>query len=69
MDEMKKIKTALISVFYKDGLEEILRLLNADGVRFLSTGGTRSFIESLGYECDAVEGLTGYPSILGGRVK
>ena len=69
MDEMKKIKTALISVFYKDGLEEILRLLNADGVRFLSTGGTRSFIESLGYECDAVEDLTGYPSILGGRVK
>ena len=69
MDEMIKIKTALISVFYKDGLEEILRRLNADGVRFLSTGGTRSFIESLGYECDAVEDLTGYPSILGGRVK
>ncbi len=69
MSDNKKIKTALISVFYKDGLEEILSLLNADGVKFLSTGGTRSFIESLGYSCDAVEDLTGYPSILGGRVK
>lgn len=69
MSDNKRIKTALISVFYKDGLEEILSLLNADGVKFLSTGGTRSFIESLGYECDAVEDLTGYPSILGGRVK
>lgn len=69
MSDNKKIKTALISVFYKDGLDEILSLLNADGVKFLSTGGTRSFIEGLGYECDAVEDLTGYPSILGGRVK
>lgn len=69
MSDVKKIKTALISVFYKDGLEEILSLLNADGVKFLSTGGTKSFIESLGYKCDAVEDLTGYPSILGGRVK
>ena len=69
MSENKKIKTALISVFYKDGLEEILSLLHNDGVKFLSTGGTRSFIESLGYECEAVEDLTGYPSILGGRVK
>ncbi len=69
MSDNKRIKTALISVFYKDGLEEILSLLHADGVKFLSTGGTRSFIESLGYECDAVEDLTGYPSILGGRVK
>jgi len=69
MSDNKKIKTALISVFYKDGLEEILSLLNAGGVKFLSTGGTRSFIEGLGYECDAVEDLTGYPSILGGRVK
>ncbi|MDE7386264.1 MAG: bifunctional phosphoribosylaminoimidazolecarboxamide formyltransferase/IMP cyclohydrolase [Muribaculaceae bacterium] len=67
--EVKKIKTALVSVFHKDGLDEILAMLHKDGVRFLSTGGTRSFIESLGYECDAVEDLTGYPSILGGRVK
>lgn len=69
MDNCKQIKTALISVFYKDGLEDILRLLHNDGVQFLSTGGTRSFIESLGYPCSAVEDLTGYPSILGGRVK
>ena len=67
--EVKKIKTALVSVFHKDGLDEILAMLHKDGVKFLSTGGTRSFIESLGYECDAVEDLTGYPSILGGRVK
>lgn len=67
--EIKKIKTALVSVFYKDGLDEILAMLHADGVKFLSTGGTRSFIESLGYPCEAVEDLTGYPSILGGRVK
>lgn len=69
MTDIKDIKTALISVFHKDGLDEILRILNANGVRFLSTGGTRSFIESQGYECDAVEDLTTYPSILGGRVK
>ena len=69
MAELKKIKSALISVFYKDGLDKILELLAADGVKFLSTGGTRAFIESLGYECAAVEDLTGYPSILGGRVK
>lgn len=69
MADVKKIKTALISVFHKDGLDEILSLLNKDGVKFLSTGGTKTFIESLGYACDAVEDLTGYPSILGGRVK
>lgn len=69
MADVKKINTALISVFHKDGLDEILKMLNADGVKFLSTGGTKSFIESLGYDCQAVEDLTGYPSILGGRVK
>lgn len=69
MSDIKKIKTALVSVYHKDGLDEILSLLHKDGVKFLSTGGTRSFIEGLGYECDAVEDLTGYPSILGGRVK
>ena len=63
------IKTALISVFHKDGLEEILAKLNEAGVKLLSTGGTQSFIESLGYECHKVEDLTTYPSILGGRVK
>ncbi len=69
MSESKKIKTALVSVFHKDGLDAIIRRLAEDGVEFLSTGGTRHFIEELGYKCHAVEDLTGYPSILGGRVK
>ena len=69
MAEAKKIKTALISVFHKDGLEELLKKLNEEGVHFLSTGGTQTFIESLGYECQKVEEVTTYPSILGGRVK
>lgn len=65
----KKIKTALVSVFHKDGLDELLAKLNEEGVKFLSTGGTQKFIESLGYECQTVESVTSYPSILGGRVK
>ena len=65
---MKQIKTALVSVFHKDGLDELLKKLNDEDVRFLSTGGTQQFIESLGYECQKVEDLTTYPSILGGRV-
>ncbi|NDW18077.1 bifunctional phosphoribosylaminoimidazolecarboxamide formyltransferase/IMP cyclohydrolase PurH [Dysgonomonas sp. 216] len=65
----KKIKTALVSVYHKDGLDEIINKLASLGVKFISTGGTREFIESLGHECIAVESLTGYPSILGGRVK
>ncbi len=69
MNQNKQIKTALISVYHKDGLDKILKLLNDNGVRFLSTGGTQAFIKEQGYECDAVEDLTGYPSILGGRVK
>jgi phosphoribosylaminoimidazolecarboxamide formyltransferase/IMP cyclohydrolase len=69
MSESKKIKTALVSVFHKDGLDELLKKLNEEGVKFLSTGGTQSFIESLGYKCEKVEDLTTYPSILGGRVK
>ncbi|MDD5862091.1 MAG: IMP cyclohydrolase [Prevotellaceae bacterium] len=69
MAEAKKIKTALISVFHKDGLEELLKKLNEEGVKFLSTGGTQKFIESLGYDCQKVEDVTTYPSILGGRVK
>lgn len=65
----KKIKTALISVYHKDGLEDILERLNKEGVKLLSTGGTQKFIESLGYDCEKVEDITTYPSILGGRVK
>ena len=65
----KQIKTALISVFHKDGLEDLLKKLHEEGVKFLSTGGTKEFIESLGYECQKVEEVTSYPSILGGRVK
>ncbi len=67
--ENKKIKTALVSVFHKDGLDELLAKLNEEGVKFLSTGGTQKFVESLGYECQKVEDVTTYPSILGGRVK
>ena len=69
MSETKKIKTALISVYHKEGLDEIITKLHQEGVEFLSTGGTRQFIESLGFPCKAVEDLTTYPSILGGRVK
>ena len=69
MADSKKIKTALISVFHKDGLYEIIAKLHQNGVKLLSTGGTRKFIEELGYPCEAVEDITTYPSILGGRVK
>ncbi len=69
MSDVRKIKTALISVYHKDGLDDILSMLHAQGVKFLSTGGTQTFIEQLGYPCSAVEDLTSYPSILGGRVK
>lgn len=69
MSSTRKLKTALISVYHKDGLDEILIKLNSLGVKFISTGGTREFIESLGFNCQPVEDLTGYPSILGGRVK
>ena len=57
----KQIKTALISVFHKDGLEDLLKKLDAEGVKFLSTGGTQEFIESLGYPCQKVEDVTSYP--------
>ncbi len=66
---MKKIHSTLISVFYKDGLEPIIKLLNELGVTIYSTGGTQEFIEKLGVKCVPVESLTSYPSILGGRVK
>lgn len=65
----KKIQSALISVFYKDGLEPIVRQLNELGVTIYSTGGTQQFIEKLGLPVVPVESLTTYPSILGGRVK
>jgi phosphoribosylaminoimidazolecarboxamide formyltransferase / IMP cyclohydrolase len=65
----KKIQSALISVFYKDGLENIITQLQKLGVTIYSTGGTQTFIESLGVACIPVEQLTTYPSILGGRVK
>ncbi len=65
----KKIQSALISVFYKDGLEPIVKLLSELGVTIYSTGGTQNFIEKLGAEVVPVENLTTYPSILGGRVK
>ena len=67
--EYKKIKSALISVYYKDGLEDIVRELHKNDVVIYSTGGTYKFIHDLGIEPIAVESLTGYPSILGGRVK
>ena len=69
MSETKRISSALISVFHKDGLDEIISKLHQEGVKLISTGGTQRFIESLGVPCQAVEELTGYPSILGGRVK
>lgn len=69
MSGNKKIKRALISVFHKDGLDAILAKLHAEGVEFLSTGGTQTFIKQQGYPCRKVEDVTTYPSILGGRVK
>ena len=65
----KKIKSALISVFYKDGLEPIVRLLNAQNVTIYSTGGTETFIKNLGIAVTPVESITHFPEILGGRVK
>ncbi|WP_138993534.1 bifunctional phosphoribosylaminoimidazolecarboxamide formyltransferase/IMP cyclohydrolase [Larkinella sp. C7] len=65
----KTIQSALISVYYKDGLEPLVRLLHQNGVLLYSTGGTQTFIEQLGIPVTAVEDITGYPSIFGGRVK
>jgi len=65
----KKIQAALISVFYKDGLEDIILELQKNEVTIYSTGGTQEFIEKMGVACVPVESLTSYPSILGGRVK
>src|SRR5580704_8149116 len=66
---MKKIKSVLISVYYKEGLEQIVKKLHQLGVTIYSTGGTQKFIEQLDIPCNGVENLTTYPSILGGRVK
>jgi phosphoribosylaminoimidazolecarboxamide formyltransferase / IMP cyclohydrolase len=69
LDGQKRITSALISVFHKDGLEPIIRELDRLGVHLYSTGGTQQFIEGLGVKVTPVEDLTTYPSILGGRVK
>ncbi len=66
---MKKIKNALISVFHKDRLDEIVKILSELEIKIYSTGGTYDFISKLGIEAFTVESLTSYPSILGGRVK
>jgi len=65
----KKIQSALISVYYKNGLEKIIQLLQEKNITIYTTGGTQKFIEDAGISCVAVESLTGFPSILGGRVK
>ena len=69
MNTTKKIQSALISVFSKDGLEPIVKKLHEQNVTFYSTGGTEDFIKSLGIPVVPVEDVTSYPSILGGRVK
>ena len=69
MENYKRIKRALVSVYYKEGLDVIINKLHSEGVQLISTGGTQKFIELLGLPCESVESLTGYPSILGGRVK
>jgi len=66
---MKKISSALVSVYYKEGLEPIVQKLHALGVKLYSTGGTQTFIENLNIPVTPVEEVTGFPSILGGRVK
>ena len=69
MEEIKNIKTALISVFSKDGLDDLVLKLHSRNVKILSTGGTQQYIEGLNVPVTPVEQLTDYPSILGGRVK
>ena len=69
MSGYKKIESALISVFYKDGLSDLVLELNRQKVRIYSTGGTLDFISSLGVPVVSVEEITGFPEILGGRVK
>ena len=69
MNNNVSIKNALISVYNKEGLEEIVKSLNNFGIKIYSTGGTETFINSLDINVEKIEDLTTYPSILGGRVK
>lgn len=69
MSDLKKISSALISVYHKDNLEEIVKKLDSLNIKLYSTGGTKDFIEGLGIQVTAVEDVTSYPSIFGGRVK
>ncbi|MEL6631313.1 MAG: bifunctional phosphoribosylaminoimidazolecarboxamide formyltransferase/IMP cyclohydrolase [Bacteroidota bacterium] len=69
MEQVKQIQGALISVYHKEGLDEIARHLMDLGIKIYSTGGTARYLQDLGAEVHLVEDLTGYPSILGGRVK
>lgn len=69
MEQTKKISAALISVYYKDGLAPIVERLHAEGVKLYSTGGTLAFIEKMGIPVTAVDSVTNYPEIFGGRVK
>jgi phosphoribosylaminoimidazolecarboxamide formyltransferase/IMP cyclohydrolase len=69
MADQKKVQSALISVYHKDNLEQIIRLLHAAGVKLYATGGTQDFIEKLKVPVTSVESVTDYPSIFGGRVK
>jgi len=63
---LKKVKNALISVFYKEGLDQVLEVLNQFDINFYSTGGTYDYIKEKGYNAQTIESLTSYPSILGG---
>ena len=67
--QTKIIKKAILSVYYKDGLDKLVTLLHAQGVELYSTGGTYQFITDLGLPCLQIDSLTGFPEILGGRVK
>ncbi|MFZ4798236.1 MAG: bifunctional phosphoribosylaminoimidazolecarboxamide formyltransferase/IMP cyclohydrolase PurH, partial [Bacteroidia bacterium] len=69
MNQARSMQNALISVFYKDGLDVLAKALNQLGINIYSTGGTQDYIEQLGIKVNRVEDLTEYPSILGGRVK
>jgi len=67
--DLKQVKKAVVSVYHKEGLEPILKILNNNNVEIFSTGGTADFIKQLGYACTEIESITDYPAILGGRVK
>ncbi|MEI6748480.1 MAG: bifunctional phosphoribosylaminoimidazolecarboxamide formyltransferase/IMP cyclohydrolase PurH, partial [Bacteroidota bacterium] len=69
MDKPKQIRSALISVYYKDRVDSIVQKLHELGIKLYSTGGTYDFIKSLGIPATTVESLTSYPSVFGGRVK